>query len=79
MNARMPDWQERKEFLELIACQILVQYPHPLTFPSHITVAKIDVTPNLTTAVSILLVSVDNSQMYIYSSLKTQRNNRITQ
>ena len=32
----------------------------------------------LTTAVSILLVSVDNSQMNISISLKTQRNNRIT-
>ena len=42
------------------------------------TVAKIVATPYLTTTVSILLVSVDNSHMHIYNSLITQRNNWIT-
>ena len=42
------------------------------------TVAKIDATSYLTTTVSILLVSVDNSQMHIYNSLKNQRNNRVS-
>ena len=40
------------------------------------TVAIFVATSYLTTAVSILLVSVDNSQMNIYNSLKTQRNNQ---
>jgi hypothetical protein len=42
------------------------------------TVAKIAATSTLATAVSILLVSVDNSPMHISNSLKTQRNNRVT-
>ena len=51
---------------------------HTKLIPIILTVAKIDATPNLTTTVSILLVSVDNSNMHIYNSLKTQRNNRVT-
>jgi len=43
-----------------------------------ITVARIDATRNHTPAVSILLVSMDNSHMNISNSLKTQRNNRLT-
>ena len=43
-----------------------------------LTVARIDATPNRTTAVSIPLVYVDNSPMHISISLKTQRNNRVT-
>ena len=36
-----------------------------------------DATPNRTPAVSISLVSVDDSHMNIYNSLIPQRNNRI--
>ncbi len=43
-----------------------------------ITVAKIDATPYLTTAVSILLVSVDTSQTQISNSFITQLNNWVT-
>jgi len=46
--------------------------------PLKITVAKIAATSNPPTTASILLVSVDNSQMHISNSLKTQRNNRVT-
>jgi len=42
------------------------------------TAAKIAATPYPTTAVSIPLVSVDNSHMHIANSLKTQRKNLVT-
>ena len=48
------------------------------SFNSKNTDAIFVATPYRTTAVSILLVSVDNSHMHIYNSLKTQRNSRIT-
>ncbi len=61
--------------LFLPSCAYMINAESLITFS---TVAKIVATPYLTTAVSILLVSVDNSHMNIYNSLKTQRNSRIT-